>query len=367
MMPVIGELLPQHISRDDFGSDLAHNLGSGSGSLAADGIEKFLARNGGSAAFHDYQAPCNVCDVCCFERRGATGERKSVCSQNGIAGAGDIHSLVAAMNGDLREAIAWLEKSRPVSSPGDQERLQFHLGKSPAACAFEFVHILADIRVMFSLKLGLVWRSRCDARLRITVQLVTRVEYDVQGTLALRGCLLDQLRSRNAKAIVGNSKRVGVAQPCRTPLMEFYADGVRQKRLRFVVDAQNLLPHGVRPAGEKAAFGRRPPAFHAQNARNIDSLAAELSDKHVSSSVITDSGDGQNARAERREVIGSIGSSTRNNPSFAMFEDQDWGFARDARDFAVLEFIGHEIAKENDCFRAELFDALTEAEKVDRR
>jgi len=50
-----------------------------------------------------------------------------------------------------------------------------------------------------------------------------------------------------------------------------------------------------------------------------------------------------------------------------MFQDQDRGFARDTRDFAELEFIGHEIAKENDCFRAELFDALTEAEKVDRR
>src|SRR6266849_5263269 len=96
---------------------------------------------------------------------------------------------------------------------------------------------------------------------------------------------------------VANSERVGVAQTCRKPLMEFYADGVRQKRLRFVVDAQNLLPHGVRPAGEKAAFGRRPPAFHAQNARNIDSLAAELSDQRISCTVITQCRDGQNTRA----------------------------------------------------------------------
>jgi hypothetical protein len=50
-----------------------------------------------------------------------------------------------------------------------------------------------------------------------------------------------------------------------------------------------------------------------------------------------------------------------------MLEDQDRRFARDARDFAILEFIGHEITEENDGFRGELLDALTEGEKIDGR
>ena len=85
-----------------------------------------------------------------------------------------------------------------------------------------------------------------------------------------------------------------------------------------------------------------------------------MSDQRISGGIIAYSGDGQNARAERREVVGGVGSAAGNNLSFAMLEDQDGCFARDARDFAILEFIGHEITEENDSFRGELLDALAE-------
>ncbi len=94
-------------------------------------------------------------------------------------------------------------------------------------------------------------------------------------------------------------------------------------------------------------------------------LAAKMSDQRVPSGVITNGGDGQDARAERSEVVGGVGSAARNDVRFAMLEDQDRRLARDAGDFTVLEFIGNKIAQENDCFRIELLDALTEGEKVD--
>jgi len=50
-----------------------------------------------------------------------------------------------------------------------------------------------------------------------------------------------------------------------------------------------------------------------------------------------------------------------------MLEDQDRSFARNARDFAILEFVGHEIAKKDNRFRGELLNALAEGEKIDRR
>ena len=158
---------------------------------------------------------------------------------------------------------------------------------------------------------------------------------------------------------------MGLSEICRKPLMELFSNGVRQRQFRFVVDAQNLLPHGVCPAGEKAAFGRRRPAFHAENARDIDSQATKMSNQRVPRRVIANGGDGKNVRAERREVVGSIGSAAGNNLSLAMFEDQDRRFARDARDFAILKFIGDEIAEEHNGFRGELLDALAEGEQVD--
>src|SRR5258708_30903539 len=60
LAPVFGEFLAQHSSRDDFGSGLAHDLRSSSGCLATDGLEKFLARNGGGSPVPDPPASRHV-------------------------------------------------------------------------------------------------------------------------------------------------------------------------------------------------------------------------------------------------------------------------------------------------------------------
>src|SRR5260370_26666823 len=149
--------------------------------------------------------------------------------------------------------------------------------------------------------------------------------------------------------------------------MELFSNGVWQRRFWFVVDPQNLLSYGMRPASEKAAFGWRRPALHAENAGDIDSLVAEMGNQSVSRTIIAHRSDGQDSRAERREVVASVGAAARHNLSFAMFEDQDRRLARDTRDLAILEFIGHEMSDGNDRFRGELLDALAESKKVDGR
>src|SRR5260370_37407074 len=100
--------------------------------------------------------------------------------------------------------------------------------------------------------------------------------------------------------------------------MELFSNGVWQRRFWFVVDAQNLVSYGMRPASEKAAFGWRRPALHAENAGDIDSLVAEMGNQSVSRGVIANSADGQDARTERREIIGGVGRAARHHPSFAM-------------------------------------------------
>ena len=43
-----------------------------------------------------------------FKGRCPARKRQGVCGKNGVAGAGDVNSLIAAVNGDLHEAIGRL-------------------------------------------------------------------------------------------------------------------------------------------------------------------------------------------------------------------------------------------------------------------
>src|SRR5258707_13947496 len=102
----------------------------------------------------------------------------------------------------------------------------------------------------------------------------------------------------------------------------------------------------MRPAGEKASLGWRGPTLHAENAGDVDLLAAKMSDQRVPSGVIANGGDGEDARAERSEGVGGGGSAAPNDVRFAMLWDQDRRLARDAGDFTVPGFIGNKIAPE---------------------
>src|SRR6267154_690609 len=175
----------QLIPQNNLGCGLAHGLGARSRCLATDSIEKLFAHDGRCAALHDHQATRNVGDVRGFESRCATSERQRICREHSVAGTGDVHGLITAVNGYLCKPIARFEECGPMPSSGSQERLQFHLRKSCAARSLKFAHVLTDGRVVLGLQLSLVWSSGSDACFRITMQPVARVERDNQGTLAL--------------------------------------------------------------------------------------------------------------------------------------------------------------------------------------
>src|SRR5437899_8916995 len=153
-------------------------LGGGSGGLATDGIQKLLSRNSGCTTFHHHQSAGDVGNVRGFEWRCSASKRQRVRCQNSVARAGDIDGLIAAMNRDLREAIAWLEERSTVPSARNQERLEFHCGKSHPASARELGAIFANDSVMFVFEFRLVWGGRVDSGLRITVKLVPCIERD---------------------------------------------------------------------------------------------------------------------------------------------------------------------------------------------
>ena len=64
---VLRELLAESVTRNDFGSSLAHDSAGGPRSFAANGVEELFTRDGGRAAFHYDEAPGDVGDVRGFE------------------------------------------------------------------------------------------------------------------------------------------------------------------------------------------------------------------------------------------------------------------------------------------------------------
>src|SRR5258708_9988725 len=122
----------QLIPRNDFGGAFAHGLGGSSGGLATDGLEKLFARNGSCAAFHHHQTAGDVGNVCGFQGRRSARERQRVRSENGVPRAGDVNGLIAAVNGDLCEAIVWLEKRSTVpSARGQHARARGYFDRWP--------------------------------------------------------------------------------------------------------------------------------------------------------------------------------------------------------------------------------------------
>ena len=101
---------------------------------------------------------------------------------------------------------------------------------------------------------------------------------------------------------------------------------------------------GVRPAGEVTRFGGGGPIVGAQNAGDVDPLAAEEIEEFAAAFVVADYADWQDARAQFREVVHGVGCAAGVTLALAMAEDQDGGFAGDARDFAGDEFVEDEVA-----------------------
>ena len=79
-----------------------------------------------------------------FEGRGAAGEREGVGGENGVAGAGDVDGLIAAVDRNVDGLHAGLEEGDAVTSAGDEKRLELHIGERCAATAFEFGKIFSD-------------------------------------------------------------------------------------------------------------------------------------------------------------------------------------------------------------------------------
>jgi hypothetical protein len=135
--------------------------------------------------------------------------------------------------------------------------------------------------------------------------------------------------------------------------------------LWLAVDTKDLLADGVGPSSEEAGLGRSTPVSNSQDSGNVHALAAEASDESISCGITADCGYGQNARAERRQIIRGVCTAARKKLGLAVTKNQNWSFAGNPGNFTKLKFVGDEVAQENDGLGGKLFDAVSERKKVD--
>src|SRR5277367_5617062 len=123
---MLRQFISERFAGDDFVGGLAHESGSSAAGLMTEGGEKFFARDGGGAALHNHETAGDICNVSGFERRSATGERNRVSGKDRVAGTRDVHSLVASVDGNLRQAVSGLKKRHAIAASCNEKRLQFH-------------------------------------------------------------------------------------------------------------------------------------------------------------------------------------------------------------------------------------------------
>src|SRR5208282_2526365 len=135
---VLSQFFLEALPCDDLGFRVAHHSGGGPACLMANGGEKLIPRDGGGATLHDNEAASNVSDVRSFQRRGAAGQRNRVHGKNRVARTRDVYSLVASVDGYLRQTLSRLEERHAVAASRNEQRAQLHFAKCRGTAASQF-------------------------------------------------------------------------------------------------------------------------------------------------------------------------------------------------------------------------------------
>ena len=143
-----------------------------------DGLGKFVARNGCGATFHDDNAARDVGEVSRFERRRTRGQSESVSGEDGVARAGNVNGLVAAVNCNENWRLGRLKENHAVATTGDEERRQLHLLASGFPTAAKFGQIFANGSVMQGFQFCFVGSGGSNASTAVIGEAITRVQGD---------------------------------------------------------------------------------------------------------------------------------------------------------------------------------------------
>ena len=96
-------------------------------------------------------------------------------------------------------------------------------------------------------------------------------------------------------------------------------------------------------AGENARLDRRPVLARAHDVRTVDA-AVKARQQPPPFGIGAHHADEPRAAAERRDVVGGVARAAGDHLGRVVLQDQHRRFARDARDLAVDELVGDDVA-----------------------
>ena len=329
------------------------------------GIEKLGARNRGSAAFHDYEAAGNVGDVSGFEWSGIAGKGESVGGEDGVSRAGDVDGLLTAVNRDVDGRAVIFEENHTIFAASDEKGTKLHVVESSRAAAFQFSKIFTNDGVMESFDFRFVGSGGSDGGAAEIGEAIARIQGNGSAVLQASGGGAHVGGIDYAKAIVGDGQGVGFGDFGKESGTKFLLITGSERLSGFVVHAEDLLADGVGPAGEEAGLGGGGPISRVNDLGSGNFLLTEDVDEVIAGVIAADSSDGDDLGAEGSEIAGGIGAAAGYDLRFAVAEDEDGSFARDAGDVTVLEGVGDKIAEDENSFGGKAIDDVGEGEDVD--
>ena len=92
----------------------------------------------------------------------------------------------------------------------------------------------------------------------------------------------------------------------------------------------------------------RAGSLQSQDAGSGDAPLAKGAEQQASRLVVAHHAHRQHGDAQRGQVVNRVATAAGNHGALAVLEDQHRRFARDAGDFAVDEFVGHQIGDHRD-------------------
>ena len=117
----------------------------------------------------------------------------------------------------------------------------------------------------------------------------------------------------------------------------------------------------MRHAGKNAGLRDGRVAFVFEYAADGNALVTKIFQEHPSGLVVTHDPDWQDIHAQVRQVIRGIGPASGHDGALAMFQNQDWSFARHARNLPKNKLVGYQVSQQRHRDVGECFDDLFQA------
>ena len=93
---------------------------------------------------------------------------------------------------------------------------------------------------------------------------------------------------------------------------------VPRKPTRAGIDPQNLLRRSMRPTRKETGFCRSVPVLCANDSAGVDPTVVKLLHQRSSDCIVSHNGNWRNPCAQRRKVVGRVGTTARYHPGLAV-------------------------------------------------